>query len=182
MGNQTSQPLSQNKEYAKFVQLLPGEVKDWFAVFKAMYPGTRISIDNFTSFFRMLFPFGKVEPFCKRLFQTINISKTKDIDLKELLLAFTILLKGSTFERVRWIFRFYDEDKDGAVSREELLSTLSLVNDLISNSLLTAIDQTQLADEIFNTLHNESGFLSLNDFETLAMSSEENLKKISFFS
>lgn len=182
MGNQTSQPLSQNQDYSKFVHLLPNEVKDWFAVFKAMYPSSRISIDDFTSFFRMLFPFGKVEPFCKRLFQTINISKTKDIDLKELLLAFTILLKGSTFERIRWLFRFYDEDKDGSVSKEELVNSLCLVNDLISNSVLTTIDPAQLADEIFTTLHNESGFLSLNDFETLAMSSEENLKKISFFS
>ncbi|ELA40832.1 uncharacterized protein VICG_02132 [Vittaforma corneae ATCC 50505] len=181
MGNQSSQPLSKDLECSKFIHFLPIEIREWSFAFKTIYPDGRMSLKDFIDFFSSLFPFGKVEPFCTRMFQNINISQAKEVELSELLIAFTILLKGSTFERLRWLFRFYDDDKDGFVSRDELEKGFDIINLMVSNSMMSEIPSKFLVDEIFSSLQNQSGFLTFNDFEILAQENSDNFKKISFF-
>lgn len=181
MGNQPSQPLCRDLEYLKLVNVLPTEIREWSHAFKTLYPDGRISLKKFTEFFTSLFPFGKPEQFCTRLFYNINMHQERDVDLGELLIAFTVLLKGSAFERLRWLYRFYDRDRDGMVSREELEDGFTAINMLTSNTLLAEIPVKELVDGIFLSLNNQSGFLTFNDFETLAQSSPENFKRISSF-
>jgi len=181
MGNQPSQPISRDLEYLKLVNVLPAEIREWSHTFKTLYPDGKITLKKFTEFFESLFPFGKPEEFAARLFYNINMSQEGDVDLGELLIAFTILFRGSAFERLRWLFRFYDEDKDGVIGRKELEDGLRVINMLASNSLLTEIPVKEFVDEIFSSLKNESGHLTLNDFETLAQSNSENFKLISSF-
>lgn len=180
MGNQPSQPFSKDLDHSKFIHFLPHEIREWSHSFRIMFPSGKISLPSLNDLFSVLFPFGNVAPFCSRLFSNINISQSGEIELEELLIAFTILFKGSSFERVRWIFRFYDVDNDGFVSRDELIRGLESVNMMISNST-EELNVRRIADEIFQAVKNESGFLSFNDFEILAKSNFENLKKISFF-
>jgi Ca2+-binding EF-hand superfamily protein len=181
MGNQNSQPSARNIDYSKFSHFLPAEIKEWSSMFKSVYPDNRMSLDDFIDFFSSLFPFGNVKPFCSRLFQNINISQAEEIELGEFLIAFTILLKGSTFERLRWLFRFYDQDKDGFVSKNELKEGLDVINLMIDDSSLTPIPTEEVVNMIFSTLENHSGFLTFNDFEMLAQQNMENLVKVSFF-
>lgn len=181
MGNQTSQPLSKDLGYLKLTNFLPSEIKEWSSAFKSLYPNGKMKLKDFTSFFAALFPFGRVEPFCTRLFQNINIRQERHIELGELLIAFTILFKGSAFERLRWVFRFYDDDKDGFVSREELEGGLRIINMLVSDSLMTEIPYKSLVDEIFTSLKKQNGMLSFSDFERLAEGNSENFKRISLF-
>lgn len=179
MGNQSSQPLSYDLDDSKFGHFFPSEIKEWFSSFKSIFPNGKISQKEFNVFFSSLFPFGNVEPFCSRLFQNINIGRSEEISFNELLISFTILLKGSTFEKIRWLFRFYDEDKDGFVSKEELKEGFKLINGLVSGSILTEINVSTFVDDLFEKLDNKSGFLTLQDFETLAIVNSENFKKIS---
>lgn len=167
MGNQNSLPPSKITDYSKFSHFLPAEIKEWSSIFKSIYPSGKMSKNDFVDFFSSLFPFGNVDPFCCRLFQNINISQAKEIELEELLIAFTILFKGSTFERLRWMFRFYDEDKDGFISKIELEEGLNIINLMISNSTLQEMNTKVLVDQIFGSVENCSGFLTFNDFELL---------------
>lgn len=38
--------------------------------------------------------------------------------LQELLVTLSTLLRGSVYERLRWAFRLYDVDGDGAITRQ----------------------------------------------------------------
>lgn len=180
MGNQTSQLLPKDPDFAKFVHFSPIEIREWSNTFKMLFPNGKMTLKDLEDFYSKLFPFGKVNSFCRRLFQNINISQSTQIDINELLIAFTILFKGSPFEKLRWIFRFYDFDNDGVVSKEDLGKGLSIVNEMVSNAVFTELDSKKLADEIFLIVQNQSGFLTLNDFEIIASNYPEKLKKISF--
>lgn len=181
MGNQSSQPISRDLDYWKLINVLPPEIREWSSTFKAIYPNGKISLKKFTDFFTLLFPFGNPEPFCRRLFYNVNIQQQKEVELEELLIAFTILLKGSAFERLRWLYRFYDEDKDGLISRKELGDTFRAINMLVSNSMMSEIQVNVLVEEIFSSACNKSGFLTFNEFETLSECNSENFRKISSF-
>ncbi len=66
--------------------------------------------------------------FIQSLFDTINLSNSSKISFSELILAFSILSKGSFHERTRWIFRFYDIDNDGIVLLSDINNFLKLVH------------------------------------------------------
>jgi len=183
MGNQTSIPIIKEQTFNKFSQhILPSEIKEWSLTFRLMYPCGYMVTKDFVNFFSSLFPFGNVKSFSERLFNNINISQSGRLDINELLIAFTILFKGSMFEKLRWIFRFYDNDKDGVISKEELRQSLETINELITDSQMREIDSRKVADEIFDSVENQSGFLTFNDFELLAQKHPENFKRLAFFS
>lgn len=146
-----------------------------------MFPAGYMTRDDFVGFFSQIFPFGKVGGFSERLFHNINICQTGRVDLDELLIAFSILFKGSTFERLRWIFRFYDNDKDGVIGREELREGLETINEMVECSAVRGVEARKFVDEVFKTVENHSGFLTFNDFEILATRNPGNFRKLSFF-
>lgn len=181
MGNQPSHPNTKDPDFSKFAHFLPIEIKEWSSTFRSMFPAGYMTKSDFAGFFSQIFPFGKAASFSDRLFHTINICQTGKVDLDELLIAFTILFKGSTFERLRWIFRFYDNDKDGVVGREELCEGLDTINEMVANSAIRGVETRKLVDGVFEAVENRSGFLTFNDFEILASRSPENFRKLSFF-
>lgn len=113
MGSQESKPRVNDLEVRKFSHFPASDVKEWSTYFTANYPDGCMTQADLEEIFLAFFPFGEVKKFCASLFQTINIGQTGKIDFNELLIAFSILAKGSSFEKRRWIFRFYDRDRDG---------------------------------------------------------------------
>lgn len=183
MGNQNSIPNTREQEFQKFAHHLhPNEIKELSATFNLMYPSGHMLKKDFLDFFSSLFPFGNSKHFSERLFHNINISQSGKIDINELLIAFTILFKGSMFEKLRWIFRFYDSDIDGVISKDELQQALEDINEMAFDSHVSPVDAKELVEEILKTVDNKSGFLTFNDFEILAMKLPECFKKLSFFS
>lgn len=176
--------------------------------FKTLFPSGKVSLKEFTSFFSALFPFGKTEDFCTHLYECIRTQKnivniqedpirdsvvlgtdmetasTKfpaQIELPSLVSSFTIIFKGSTKERCRWIFQFYDKDKNGKVTKEELYYGILSINKMLENSLLNEISIDTTIKEIFEIRKLRRDFLVLEDFEALATNHNQNFKKLGFF-
>lgn len=42
------------------------------------------------------------------------------------MLAISMLLEGSSVEKLRWSFKLYDKDKDGAITRSEMLDIMQV--------------------------------------------------------
>lgn len=127
------------------------------------------------------FPFGDTRRFSEILFRTINISGSNTVDFDELLIAFSILTKGSNFERLRWIFRFYDNDSDGVVSKTEMMNTTKALVDMVGSTLETEADAKAMVDRVFCDVENESGFLTFDDFKTIARKKSEALNIVTIF-
>lgn len=48
------------------------------------------------------------------------------VDFREFVLAITMLIKGSAVEKLRWSFKLYDKDQDGAITRQEMLEIMQV--------------------------------------------------------
>lgn len=168
-------------EIRKFSHFAANDVKEWASYFKTHYPDGYMSQKNLEEIFLAFFPFGRVQKFCASLFQTINIGQTGLVDFNEFLIAFSILVKGSNFEKMRWIFRFYDQDRDGVVSRAEMLEGIENIQAMAEETIAGKADAKHCVDEIFRCLENESGFLTFNDFERLSEINSMCFKKLSLF-
>lgn len=48
------------------------------------------------------------------------------VDFREYVMAISMLTEGSAVEKLRWSFKLYDKDKDGAITREEMLEIMQV--------------------------------------------------------
>lgn len=51
-------------------------------------------------------------------------------EFKDFLITLSKLLRGSLYERLQWIFKFYDQNGDGYIYRKELSKLIQAVHDL----------------------------------------------------
>lgn len=181
MGNQESKIQTNDLEIRKFSHFAPNDVREWSMHFATYYPAGYMTQADLEEIFLSFFPFGEVKKFCTSLFQTINIGQTGHIDFNEVLIAFSILVKGSNFEKMRWIFRFYDQDRDGVVSRGEMMEGIEDLQEMVRETIGSRIDAKNIVDDIFASLENESGFLTFSDFERLSEIRSDCFRKLSVF-
>ncbi|KAL6121790.1 hypothetical protein NUSPORA_01240 [Nucleospora cyclopteri] len=185
MGNRVSHLTNEDKELRKFNHFPSNDVREWAIHFRSRYPSNGMKARDIEEIFYSYFPEQKkdnqhIKKFSKQLFNTLNIGESGCVDFNEVLIAFSILAKGSPFEKVRWIFRFYDTDKDGVVSKEELEESLSNIYKIAypndTNSIIKDI-----IEKIFRKAEPGSEYLTFSDFEKLCYENDEDFKKISNF-
>ncbi|EQB61880.1 neuronal calcium sensor 1 [Vairimorpha apis BRL 01] len=182
MGNKTSNIRSNNTDITNQFSYFPSkDVQDWAISFKKQFPCGYITLTNLEQVFKRLFPFGSCKKFVKRLFYTINISQSNQIEFHELLIAFSILKAGSSFEKLRWIFRFYDEDSDGVVSKAEMIEIAQSLVDMVSNTLDLNIDAEKAINDLFEVCENKSGFFTFEDFKELAVRKKEAFEMLTLY-
>lgn len=175
-------PGNVEEDARQFSHFPPKDIQEWSSSFKSEFPGGYMTPDDLEAIFRDFFPFGSPTNFSKRLFETINISQSAVIDFHELLIAYSILIKGSDHEKLRWIFRFYDKDNDGVVSKKEMAEVIQYLADMASHTLDISIDSEGIADEIFASVGTAKSFLTFEDFKTLSIRNEKLFKMLVPFS
>ncbi|KAM0671975.1 Ca2+-binding protein [Ordospora colligata] len=162
-----------DSDLRQFSHFPTNDLHQWLVAFKKAYPTGYITAKNLEDMFRGYFPFGSPEAFSKRLFETINISESCAIDFHELMIAYSILVKGSDHERLRWIFRFYDTDGDGVVSRQEMLCVIQSIIEMTSKTLELGLDPSSVTENIFNSIDYSKNTLNFEDFKTLLVQNKK---------
>lgn len=195
MGNQTSRiPLDQTvKQFSHFKS---SDISKWKKLFLKTFPSGYIKPKCLESFFYKIFPFSlpkniklinpnyfniksfkeeEILEYSYMLFKNINISGSGKIDFSELYIAFSILTEGSSFEKIRWLYRLFDLDQDGFISKEELLYSLEAYNDMVMENFsdydinnINKIKENSTKKFVNNIFENNVyGILSFDEFKAV---------------
>ncbi|CAF0864660.1 unnamed protein product [Rotaria sordida] len=127
MGSNTSQSIAElTKEDIEFIsnvtKLDHENVRLWYSKLMAACPDRKISKADTVNFLRSINS-GKDEQLQK---QANEIHKAFDenndgiVDQREFLIGFALTSKGSIHEKLKYVFRTYDHDKDGLISKKEI--------------------------------------------------------------
>lgn len=161
MGNKPSLP---DPNISKFTHFSEEDLTTWYSSFIDTYKD-KMSLKDITDLFNDLFPFGNSKSFSQNLFRTLNITNESFIRFDEIMIAFSILSYGSEFERIRWLFRFYDMDSDGYISKYEMGRVMESIIEMVG-PFFDGFSMN-LVDEFFEIVENESGFLNFDDFKKI---------------
>jgi neuronal calcium sensor 1 len=157
------------------------DLQEWLGAFRREFSSGQMTCMDLEAVFREFFPFGSPQNFSRRLFETINISQSEAVDFNELLIAFSILMKGSTHEKLRWIFRFYDKDCDGLISKAEMAEVAQYLLEMTACTVDVEFDPKAVVDELFLALDNTKGYLTYDDLKDLAETNEKAFKMLTVF-
>jgi Ca2+-binding EF-hand superfamily protein len=127
MGSNSSQPSAElSEEDVEFIsskaKIDHESVRVWYEKLKAACPNGKISKADTVSFLRSINN-GKEDQIEK---QAADIHKAFDanndgiVDQREFLIGFALTSTGSVREKLKYVFRTYDHDKDGVINKKEI--------------------------------------------------------------
>ncbi|MED6236651.1 hypothetical protein ATANTOWER_012235, partial [Ataeniobius toweri] len=73
------------------------------------------------------------------------------VDFREYVMAISLLIEGTAVEKLCWSFNLYDKDKDGAITKEEMLEIMQAVFKMHLAAALTK-PNTLTAEECTNRI------------------------------
>ena len=110
---------------------------------------------EFQKIYKQFFPFGDSSQYSHLVFNTIDTNKDGEIDFKEFMASLSVSAKASMDERLAWVFRLYDLDEDGFISRAEMLCIVDAVFRMLEPTAdLPESENTpqKRVDKIFKTM------------------------------
>ena len=62
-----------------------------------------------------------------------------------MLISLSTLLRGSTYERLKWTFTLYDLNKDGYITKQEVLNVIVAVHELMGFHASPVVSSTTIS-------------------------------------
>ncbi|OQV17609.1 putative Calsenilin [Hypsibius exemplaris] len=106
------------------------EVNELYREFKHECPAGYITKDRFLLMFQKFFPTGGSDRYAGYVFDTFERDAHGRVPFRSFLLGMSVLSRGNTDEKLRWIFDLYDIDKNGYVTQEEMTEIVSAVYEM----------------------------------------------------
>ena len=85
-----------------------------------MCPDGISSQETFQEIFEKIFPLGDSSKYAHLVFLSIDRNNSGNITFGDFIDFLSNMSKGSLDEKILWTFQFYDVNRDGVISRDEM--------------------------------------------------------------
>ncbi|CAF0751973.1 unnamed protein product [Rotaria sordida] len=175
MGSNVSQPpIELSAEDIEFISTKANidheNVQVWYEKLKAACPNGKISKTDTVNFIRSINS-GKEEQIQK---MAIDIHKAFDtnndgiVDQREFLIGFALTSTGSVREKLKYVFRTYDHDKDGVINKKEIDRMVKIVMRLRAKD--DPENTARIIDDLKTSLEHLNGS---KDFDDIKITSQD---------
>lgn len=76
----------------------------------------------------------------------------REINFKEFLVVLSAITRGSLDDRLRWLFNYYDINRDGRITGDEVASLINSLYDLMGNYVQPSVDDYTRLQHVNSTL------------------------------
>ncbi|CAF0770979.1 unnamed protein product [Adineta steineri] len=161
MGSSVSQPSAELSEedidfIASRAKIDQESVKVWYEKLKAACPNGKISKSDTVSFLRSINS-GKeeqIEKLAADIHSAFDANNDGIVDQREFLIGFALTSTGSPREKLKYVFRTYDHDKDGIINKKEIDRMVKIVMRLHAKddpeNTARVIEQLRISLDQFN--------------------------------
>eukprot|EP00794_Sanderia_malayensis_P016074 gene16074-17697_t len=169
MGHKGSK-LSQDeiRELQKATYFDKKELQKWYKDFMKDCPSGQLRQDEFERIYQQFFPFGDPSKFAAFVFKVFDKNDDGSISFKEFITALSITSRGSLDEKLEWAFSLYDLDKDGYITRDEMLHIVESIYKMVGKMVDLPEDEDtpeKRVDKIFHKMDkNADGKLTMEEF------------------
>ncbi|CAD5215266.1 unnamed protein product [Bursaphelenchus okinawaensis] len=145
------------------------EIQMIYRSFKQLCPSGIITKTTFQEIYAQFFPHGNTKRYSDLVFRTLDRDSNGHITFEEFVMGLSAMTRGSTEEKLEWIFSLYDVNQRGVIGQQELsLVTLSMY-ELLSKQIHTTPKREDIrahAQHAFERLTGNGNrpFISRYDF------------------
>ncbi|RWS01167.1 hypothetical protein B4U79_03656, partial [Dinothrombium tinctorium] len=113
-------------------------------------PSGIVTEEDFTKIFNQFFPQGDASNYAHYVFKTFSKKPGNKGKLRfeDFVLILSSLSRGTTKEKIRWIFNLYDINGDGFITKSEMLVIVKAIFDMLGCFTKPASDTNTVEDRV----------------------------------
>ncbi|XP_056409752.1 guanylyl cyclase inhibitory protein-like [Hyla sarda] len=144
------------------------ELHEWYRKFVQECPSGLITLHEFRKYFCDCTVGNESSEYAEQIFRALDNNGDGIVDFREYVTAISMLANGTPEDKLKWSFRLYDKDKDGAITRSEMLEIMKAVYKMsvaASIAKVNPLTAEECTNRIFIRLDKDhDAIISLQEF------------------
>ncbi|KAF3842115.1 hypothetical protein F7725_024066 [Dissostichus mawsoni] len=159
-------PESMDKlqEQTKFTKK---ELQVLYRGFKNECPCGVVNEENFKTIYSQFFPQGDSSMYAHFLFEAFDTNKNGSISFEDFVFGLSIILRGTINDRLNWAFNLYDLNKDGCITKEEMLDIMRSIYDMMGKYTYPSMQDDVPREHVESFFQDESIMQSMQLFDNV---------------
>ncbi|XP_065165376.1 calsenilin-like [Atheta coriaria] len=143
------------------------EIQLMYRGFKQECPTGMVDEQSFKHIFSQFFPLGDANNYAHYVFNTMKQKNSEKINFENFLDILSKVSRGSTQEKLQWVFGLYDLDGDGLISKTEMVDVVSSIYEMMGRSTEPTVENGSAKEHVEKIFHlidtNKDGAVSIDE-------------------
>uniref|UniRef100_A0A8C6TQH7 Potassium voltage-gated channel interacting protein 2 n=1 Tax=Neogobius melanostomus TaxID=47308 RepID=A0A8C6TQH7_9GOBI len=148
------------------------ELKILYRGFKNECPNGVVNEETFKSIYSQFFPMGDSSTYAHFLFDAFDTHHNGAVNFEDFVISLSIILRGSTADKLSWAFNLYDINKDGCITREEMTDIMNSIYDMMGKHTYPCIkdsDPKEQVDSFFQKMDKNGDGVDENIMQSMML-------------
>ncbi|KFW86326.1 Kv channel-interacting protein 4, partial [Manacus vitellinus] len=124
--------------------------------------------ETFKEIYSQFFPQGDSTTYAHFLFNAFDTDHNGSVSFEDFVMGLSILLRGTVQEKLNWAFNLYDINKDGYITKEEMLDIMKAIYDMMGKCTYPVLKEDaprQHVETFFQKMDkNKDGVVTIDEF------------------
>uniref|UniRef100_A0A8C3W1B8 Potassium voltage-gated channel interacting protein 3 n=1 Tax=Catagonus wagneri TaxID=51154 RepID=A0A8C3W1B8_9CETA len=174
--------LDQLQAQTKFTKK---ELQSLYRGFKNECPTGLVDEDTFKLIYSQFFPQGDATTYAHFLFNAFDAEGNGAIRFEDFVIGLSILLRGTVHEKLKWAFNLYDINKDGYITKEEMLAIMKSIYDMMGRHTYPILREDaplEHVERFFQKMdRNQDGVVTIDEFLETCQKDENIMSSMQLF-
>lgn len=161
------------------------ELQILYRGFKNECPSGVVNEDTFKDIYSQFFPQGDATTYAHFLFTAFDTDHNGCVSFEDFVMGLSILLRGTVQEKLNWAFNLYDINKDGYITKEEMLDIMKAIYDMMGKCTYPMLkeDTPRAHVEVFfqKMDKNKDGVVTIDEFIDCCQNDENIMRSMQLF-
>ncbi|XP_051831729.1 calsenilin isoform X1 [Antechinus flavipes] len=174
--------LDQLQAQTKFTKK---ELQSLYRGFKNECPTGLVDEETFKLIYSQFFPQGDATTYAHFLFNAFDADGNGAIHFEDFVVGLSILLRGTVHEKLKWAFNLYDINKDGYITKEEMLAIMKSIYDMMGRHTYPILREEaplEHVERFFQKMdRNQDGVVTIEEFLETCQKDENIMSSMQLF-
>ncbi|XP_028834349.1 Kv channel-interacting protein 4 [Denticeps clupeoides] len=161
------------------------ELQMLYRGFKNDCPSGLLNEDTFKTVYASFFPQGDVTKYAHYLFIAFDRNQSGLVTFEDFIMGLSVLLRGPVEDKLSWTFNLYDINKDGFITKEEMLDVMKAIYDMMGKSINPNVKDVTLKQHVetfFQKMDkNQDCVVTVDEFIECCQKDDNMMKSMHIF-
>ncbi|XP_053856514.1 calsenilin [Vidua macroura] len=161
------------------------ELQSLYRGFKNECPSGLVDEETFTLIYSRFFPQGDASSYAHFLFNAFDADRNGALCFQDFAVGLSVLLRGTEQQKLKWTFDLYDVNKDGYITKEDMLEIMKSIYAMMGRCTEPALGASVPAQHVelfFQKMdRNRDGVVTFEEFLATCQEDKDIMSSMQIF-